>query len=380
MKTHSDTLRVGIIGYGQGRTYAASLHSLLWYYPELPKIELTSLVTTNESQIQHALKYEEFKRVDKDYQTLLQSDDIDLVIIATPPNLHAEMTSQALDSGKGVFVDKPVALNLTDSTALLQQARYLKKDARLGFQFRFCPALQFAKEYLESGKLGEIYSYRTTYFRSSYADPNRPLGWKGDLDICGDGVLYDYGPHPIDLAIWLVNMPSRLTAERRLFIPSRPVAKNALEMTSINTADHYLLCTSHTDGPIGSIEMGRLAYGADNELTVEIYASRGALRWSLMDPNFLYLCEHDTSTDRYGTGWIRVPTIQKYDDSSFPGGDTPMGFMRFHITSMADFIQSYLNGKSYDPGLLQGTRVQAVMEAATRAVEEENWQDVPWID
>jgi predicted dehydrogenase len=367
------SLKAGVIGYGVGRIYAAGLRGLRSYYPDLPEIELVEIATRSEQsglRAQHDLG---FARQTTEYGRLMEAKDIDLVVIASPPDLHERMVIDALRAGKAVLVDKPLAHNLESAARMVAEADRLGRDAGLVFEFRYAPAMLMARELIQTGKLGRVYSFRGAYFRSSYVDPAKPLRWKGIRSISGGGSLNDTAPHVIDLITWMIGPFSRLTAQTRTFIPERPGAEG--KPTQVETDDHVLIQAALAGGGIGTIESGRLITGAVNDLTIEVYGEIGSLRWSLMDPNYLHVAGAESSAE--SRGWRQIPTVQRYPDAAMPGWDVPVGMLRFYIANLADFVRRTLERRTYDPGLPDGLRVQKMVDAAARAAESGIWVELP---
>jgi predicted dehydrogenase len=372
--TDLERIRVGLIGYGIGKLHAASLLNLNIYYADFPPVEMVAVATAGAASGERAMKQFGFQRYTTDYRELLASDDINTLVIATPNYLHRAMLIDALHTDKAIYVDKPLANNLSEAREIIAQARQSGRDAQISFVLRFSPALQHAHKVIQEGRLGRIYSFRLAYYRSSYTDPEKPLRWKAEMAKSGGGVLNDLVPHMADLLIWLVGMPRQLTAQTRTFIGERPVAKGRLERIRVETDDHVLIQATLPGGAIGTIEAGRLITGVVSDIAVEIYGSEGSLRWRDMDPNHLYLAERSTPEDE--RGWLQIPTVQRYPDAILPGADVAVGGTRYYIASVADFVRRTLAGKPYDPGLEQGLRVQAVIEAASIAAREGAWTTV----
>jgi len=372
--TSFERLRIGLIGYGIGKLHIASMLNLNIYYANFPPVEMVAVATASEASGERAMKQFGFQRHTTDYRELLASDDINTLVIATPHYLHRDMLIDALHTGKAIYADKPLANNLTEAREIVAQARESGRDAQISFVMRYCPALIHAHKVIQQGRLGQIYSFRFAYYRSSYIDPEKPLRWKAELAKSGGGVLNDLVPHMADLLIWLIGMPRQLTAQTRTFIGERPAAKGRPERIRVETDDHVLIQAALPGGAIGTIESGRLITGAVSDIAVEIYGSEGSLRWHGMDPNHLYLVERNMPEDE--RGWLQIPTLQRYPDAILPGADVPIGATRFYIASAADFVRRTLTGEPYDPGLTQGLRVQAVIEAASIAAREGIWTEV----
>lgn len=364
-----DPIRAGLIGYGIGKAYAVALQSVALYYAELPPVQLVAVATASAASGKHAIEEAGFERYTTDYRELLASDDLDIVVIATPHYLHREMLLAALPTSKAIYTDKPLANNLREAHEIVALAHTLGRDAQLSFTLRYCPAMRYARVLLQEGGLGEIYSFRLSYYRSSYRNPGKSLRWKAEMAKSGGGVLSDLVPHLADLLFWLVGIPERIVAQTRTFIRERPAAQDNSENIHVETDDHVLIQAALPGGAIGTIEAGRLIAGAISNVTVEIYGSKGSLRWNLMDPNYLYIAD-GTKTDGE-QGWRQVPAVQDFSGAIIP--DVPVGGMRFTIAAFADFFTKMLAGQPYDPGLEQGLRVQELIEMAAESARAGIW-------
>ncbi len=369
-----DRFRVGIIGFGVAKLYAAALRSIPLYYPDLPPVDLAAVATASEKSGEAAVKHFGIERRTTNYQEILDSKDINTVVIASPPHLHREMAVAALQAGKYVYLDKPLANSFEEAQKIVAASQASGRDAQLIFEYRHAPAVITAKRLIAEGRLGDIYSFRIPYYRSSNVDVSRPAGWKGEMAKAGGGSLNDTAPHAIDLALWLVGMPDRVTATTRIFVKERPRSKTDSQLVPVETDDHVIIQMEKENGFIGTVEASKLIVGAVNDIQVEVYGRKGSLRWNIMDPNYLEFAEVNDSD--LELGWRRIPTVQRYPDAAIPGYDLSVGMMRFHIASMANFLRNSMEGKPYEPGLLQGLRVQAVVEAALKAAQNRCWVDV----
>jgi predicted dehydrogenase len=369
-----DRIRVGLIGYGVGKLYATSLRSVSLYYDGFPPVDLVSVATATPTSGERAVRHFDFERATTDYRELLAADDINTVVIATPIDLHREMLIEALRTGKAIYMDKPLTVNLDEARDVLAVANETGRDAQMIFEFRFNPALMRAHEMIRSGQLGEVYAFRLSYFRSSYTDPEKSLRWKASAKAAS-GVLNDLATHLFDLLLWLVGMPERVSAQTRTFIDTRPAGRGSDERVRVETEDHATVLCALPGGAVGTIEVGRLIAGAVNDMTVTIYGSRGSLKWNLMNPNYLYYADGAQPDEL--DAWRALPTAQRYPDAVLPGGDVPLGMMRFHVASMADFLHRTLENRPYAPDLKQGADVQALVEASQQAAAANTWVDVP---
>src|SRR5947209_12013560 len=223
--THLEPIRVGMIGYGIGKVYAAALRNVSRYYAGLPPVELVAVATSTEASGRLAVEQSGFERYTTDYRAVLNSPDINTLVIATPHYLHRTMLVAALATDKAIYTDKPLANTLKEAQEIVTLAHAKGRDAQLSFTLRYIPAVQYAHTLLQNGFLGKIYAFRFAYYRSSYRNSDKPLRWKAQMAKSGGGVLSDLVPHLLDLLIWLIAMPEQVAAQTRIFIQERPATK-----------------------------------------------------------------------------------------------------------------------------------------------------------
>jgi predicted dehydrogenase len=364
---------VGIIGYGIGRIYATAFHNAGIYYQGFPPIDLVGVCTQSQASLEKAKNHFGFQIATTDYHELLERDDINVIVVATPNNLHFPMLMDSLKSHQAIYTDKPLTRELDEARQVADFAQQLGKDLFIGFQYRFSPAMQMAHQLIQDGRIGQIYSFRGSYFRSSYVNLHKSVRWKGKFAGGGHGVLSDLASHVLDLMTWLIGMPTKVSAQLRTFIPERPSGKDG-SLETVETDDHALLQLSLDDGGVGTVEVGRLITGAVMDVGIEVYGSLGSLRWNLMDSNYLYFAERQGLTEEQG--WTRIPTVTRYPGAFLPDPDFPDGMMRCYIAAAAEFLRSTLEGKPYDPGLQQGLRIQTIIEAAAQSDGSGAWVEV----
>lgn len=136
-----------------------------------------------------------------DWHELINRDDLDAVVISTPPSLHAEMTAAALKAGKHVLCEKPLARDLGEAEAMVEAARVSEKFLATGFNYRFYPSIMVAKKWLDSGLIGELDHIRSY---AGYTAADHSQSWLHDRNIMGGGALRDNGIHLIDLTAYLL--------------------------------------------------------------------------------------------------------------------------------------------------------------------------------
>jgi predicted dehydrogenase len=244
------------------------------------------------------------------------------------------------------------------------------------FQYRYIPAIMKAKELVDAGRLGRIFTYRAEYLHSGYQDPNRPLSWRMKKEEGGSGALGDLGSHVIDLIRHLVGEFASVQGHLETFIQERPVSKGAAEKGPVTVDDVAWFQARMANGAVGTVEASRFATGTLDDLRIWIYGEKGAVKFDLMDPNFLYYFDETGGKGDFGgeRGWQRFDTVGNYPGAKAPPPRAPLGWHRAHAESQYRFIQAVADGAAPSPGVVDGLRAQLVMDA----VERSSGQDGAW--
>ena len=364
------TLGVGMVGFGFiGKVHAHAYRSQRLFYdppPALPK--LVGVCTSRPETARRAAEQGEFEFGTDRFEDLLARDDIQVIDVATPNQFHREQVIAALEVGKHVYCDKPLAVTLDDARAVVAAANARPELSHgMAFHCRFIPATMRARQLIEAGRVGRVYHFRAAYLHSGYEDPSRPLSWRLSKDA-GGGVLSDLGSHIIDLMGWLLGPYESVEAGAETFIRERPTAAGGGGRAPVEVEDYVCFRTRMQSGALGCVEASRFATGAQDQLEFAIYGERGALRFDLMSPNWLsFFDAHDPAGDLGGErGFKLVECVQRYaKPNALPSPKLSIGWIRYHIHSVQDFLAAVAEGRLGGATLLDGAYVQAV-DAAVR--------------
>lgn len=380
----SRKLRVGIVGYGfMGKTHSHAYRSLGYFYDTLPaSIELVGVATNTEKSWRRAVERDGFSFGTTDFRELCASD-VDIINVCTPNDTHKDIVLAALEAGKHVYVDKPLAISLDDARAMAQAAAaHPDLVTQVTFQYRFVPALLRAKQLMDAGALGRLYSARVCYLHAGYVDPNRPHTWRLDKERSGPGgALFDLGSHVIDLTRHLLGEIAEVQHLGATMIPERPLKDDPSKKAPVEVDDISILVCRLENGAVGTIESSRLATGTQDEIRFEAHGSKGAIRFNLMQPNYLEFYDATCHEGHYGgdRGFKAIESVQRYPSPAhYPGPKNTVGWDRFHIASMYEFVKHIAEGKPSCPDMMDGAKVQAVLDAAVRSnAEGGRWTPVP---
>ena len=371
-------LGVGVIGYGfMGKIHSYAYRSLPFLYDPAPaRIRFVAVCTAHEETARKAAEQGGFERWTTDYRRLIDDPEVQVVHVCTPNDSHRELCVAALQAGKHVYCDKPLARDVAEAEAIVAAADRAGQGTKhqMAFQNRFLPATLRAKQLMEEGFVGRLFGYRAAYLHAGYIEADRPMSWRLDAAAAGGGALFDLGSHIIDLMRHLAGEIVRVSARCKTFTTERP--KRGGGMARVEVEDLALMQVELEDGGLGTIESSRVATGANDELRFEIHGDKGALRFNLMDPNWLHAYDHREPSGPYGgdRGFKAIESVQRYPEpAQFPGPKNTIGWVRAHIACLHHFVTCVVEDRPASPSLHDGLAVQRIMAAAYEAARSERW-------
>jgi predicted dehydrogenase len=380
-KTETKELGVGVVGYGFiGRVHTFGYTNVaLFYDPPPARIKLVGVCTAHRETAEKGLEHG-YQFATTDYRELLDRKDIHIISCCTPNYLHKDELIQAVEAGKHVYCDKPLAMNLKEAREIVEAAKGTKATHQMTFEYRFIPAMMRAKQLVEEGFLGDVFSFRAEYLHSGYIDPNRPMSWRLDKKQGGGGALFDLGSHVLDLVRFLLGEAKAVYTVTEIFTKERPVSKDSKERAKVEVDDLAIMMLRMENGAMGTVEVSRVATGTNNDLRLQIYGRQGSITFDLMDPNWLYAYDNRDAGEPIGgfKGFKRIETVQRYPAPSvLAPPKIEIGWLRYHIASQYDFIRNVVDGKVGHPNLEDGMKVQELMEAGYKSAKSGKWVELP---
>lgn len=372
--------RIGLIGYGGiGRVHAAAYRAIPFHYG-LPadSIAIAGVATTRRETAACAAEEIGCGFYTDDYRELLARDDIDAVDICTPNNSHHEIVLAAAAAGKHIYCEKPLAMNVAEAASMAKAVEAAGVKAQMTFNFRFFPAIFRAKQLMDDGFVGRIFSFRGRYHRSSYISSEKPMSWRLQREITGGGALFDLGSHILDLLYCLLGDFAAVNGTLDTLIKKRPITTGAVETAPVNVDDIALLHARLPDGALGTVEISRMGTGATNDLTFEIFGDKGAIRWTLDDPAWLYVYDARDADSPFGgeRGFRKLEAASRYLGQRGPDWTMTPDFMRAHAECQYQFIRGIWDGKPTSPSFEEGLHIQRIMDAAERSSQNGGWETV----
>src|SRR3954468_12781642 len=277
------TMRVGIIGGGLMGREAASAFARWFVLNDFPvRAELVAVCDLQEKLLDWFKQIPTVQLLTKDHQELLRSNDVDVVYVAGPHNLHEKMYLDVLGAGKDLLAEKPFGIDLAAAEKISAAVKSSGRFVRCSSEFPFLPGPQRVVSAVKSGKLGRIMEIRSGFWHSSDLDPTKAVNWKRQVKTCGEiGVMGDLGMHAVHVPFRLGWKPLRVYAQLQKIYTERPDGKGG--MAPSDTWDN---ATLHTEVQVGGdeipmrLETKRLAPGETNTWFIEVLGTKGVMRYS----------------------------------------------------------------------------------------------------
>lgn len=370
-------LGIALIGYGGiGRVHALAYRALPFHYG-LPAdtVKIIGVATTRPESAQKAAQEIGCELWTTDYHELLARPDVDVVDICTPNHLHEEIIIAAAAAGKHIYCEKPLAMNVAEGRRIVAAVQQAGVKTQMTFNLRFFPAVLRARQLIESGFLGQIFSFRGRYYRSSYISPDKPLSWRLRKEVSGGGALFDLGSHILDLLYYLLGEYASVQATVDTLIKQRPIAAGSIETAAVDVDDIALMHVRMANGTLGLVETSRMGTGFTNDGPVEIFGEKGAIRFNTANPAWLEVYDVRDAESPLGgmRGFRKVETGGRYPGAKSPDWTMAPGFERSHVECQYQFLKAISEDQPTAPSFADGLHIQEVMEAALRSSAEGRW-------
>ena len=379
-------LGVAVIGFGwMGQAHARSYARLPMIFDGLRyRPELTVCADTVEERRAAALNDFGFCDATDDWRVAVDRPDVDVVTICAPNMVHCEMVEAAAAAGKHVFCEKPVGGTPTQTARAEKACRRAGVITGVGYNYRFVPLVQHARNLIEAGELGRITNYRGRFFSMYGADPLGVLSWRFLLEQAGHGVSTDILSHAIDLAM-MVNGPiTRVVGTGETFIRQRPRPSGSGThydrggphdpMGVVTNEDYFGAMAVFANGSRGTFETSRTMVGPQSQMAFDVHGTEGALSWNFETMNEMRRFRLSEGDRGYTT--VYAGERHPYHAGFVPGEANSIGFEDVVTIQDHEFLAAVAEGRPHSAGMEQALEYVSVQAAMLRSWETGSWTDV----
>ena len=390
MRQDKKTLGVGMVGYA----FMGAAHSHAWrsagrFFPLPMDVDMAVVCGRTEPGVVEARDRLGWRDYETDWRRLLDRDDVSLVDICTPGDTHAEIAIAALEAGKHVLCEKPLANTVAEAEAMTAAATAASARgvrSMVGFTYRRVPAIGLARRLVADGRIGTIRHVRAQYLQDWITDPEAPLSWRLQKDRAGSGALGDIGAHIVDLTQYITGEHlAGVSAILETFVKERPIPTEASGLSGVAgtergevTVDDAAIFLGRFDGgALATFEATRFAAGRKNAIRIELNGSLGSLAFDFEDMNVLRF--YDNTEEAATAGFRRIlvtEPVHPYVAAWWPPGHL-LGYEHAFTHQVVDLVTALAEGTDPAPSFADGLQVQRVLAAVeTSAAKDSVWTDV----
>ncbi len=374
----------GFMGKAHSLAYAA-MPMFFWPAPARP-VRKTVVDVTEELASTAAARYG-WDGYATSWQDVVADPEIDVIDIATPNHLHAEIAIAAAEAGKHIICEKPLAPTAADAKRMLDAVEKAGVVSAVAFNYRRTPAVALAKKYIDEGAIGTVLNFRGTYLQDWSADPNSPLSWRFQKKIAGSGAVGDIGSHVVDLARYLVGEIAEVNSIVSTFIKDRPLQSGGFDALGgastsdgprgeVDVDDESVTLVKFRDGAVGSIEATRNAWGRNNFITFEIHGTEGSIVFNYENRDELQVAFKNDPADRRGFRTIYTGPNTPYGEALWPIPALGIGYGETKIIEAYEFMKAVAEGGVVRPDFADGYQTALVDEAILDSGRTGAWTSV----
>lgn len=374
----AEKLRVGVIGAGR---WSASAH--LPGFARSPLSEVVAICDLSEDLAKKRAGEFNIPHVYSDYEKMLMRDDIDVIDVCTRGTSHERdnheiLAFAALEAGKHVLCEKPVAHDYRRTWAAHELAESKGLKTKVGLTFRYAPAMMYMNDLIEEGFVGTPFIFNGYEQNSQFISPTEPVT-KADLmpethqEEIRVSSLEGYGAPIIDISMWF--MRSHVTSvvgTLKNFVPYRTNMEGKQVRTNIDDGDIYI--GEYASGAFCSVQSSYVTVGNYPGLEARVYGSEGGLICRLIDEFGECQTLHSAKPD--AVEYVPVEIPDKYFPHGYqPGEPWPS---LFYANLVHNFMEEIVSGGPENQGnFAQSARVQEIINAVEKSFRERRWVDLP---
>ncbi|MCV0428552.1 MAG: Gfo/Idh/MocA family oxidoreductase [Roseibium sp.] len=365
------SLGVGLIGTGfMGKCHALAYGSVKAVFGDVPDIRLEVLCDVPADKADMFANQFGFARGTADWKDLIVDPKVDIVCITTPNKVHKEMAMAALDAGKHVHLEKPMALTLDDAEAMLELSEKTGAKTIVGYNYLQNPAFRHAQKLIADGAIGRVVHFRGAVDEDYQADPNLAWTWRATKADAGLGTLGDLGCHLISLATALVGPVESLIAETRTVHVTRPVGDGSEERREVENEDIASALLTFENGVHGVVSTSRSAWGRKSYIGFEVHGTEGMITFDQERMNELRLYQNKGPLAEQGFKTLLSGPAHPPYGHFVPAAGHQLGFNDLKVIEARELLRAIEEDRQALPSFRDALHFEQVIHAIAEAGEE----------
>jgi myo-inositol 2-dehydrogenase/D-chiro-inositol 1-dehydrogenase len=373
-------LNIGLVGYGfMGRAHSNAFRKAGNFFDLPYQPVLKAICGRDEAKIKAFASNWGYESCETEWRKLIARQDIDLIDIACPNDMHKPIAIAAAQAGKMILCEKPLAMNSREGLDMVRAVEKTGVPNMVWYNYRRVPAVTLAKQLIDEGRLGRIFHYRAKFLQDWTISKDLPQGgaglWRLDVKVAGSGVIGDLLAHCIDTALWLNGPMAKVNAMTETFIKERKHnLTGKVEKVGIDDACAFL--ARFQNGSLATFESTRYARGHKALYTFEINGEHASIFWDLHDLHRLQYFDHRDEGRVRGWRSLHItdgdhPYMGKW---WVPG--LQIGYEHSFVHQFADFLEGVAKSKTVSPTFRDALETQFVCDAVLKSAKSQKWEKV----
>ncbi|SCY54121.1 Gfo/Idh/MocA family protein [Microvirga guangxiensis] len=368
------TLNIGLIGTGyMGKCHALAWNAVASVFGDMPRPQLAMLAETSQELAEKKARELGFERATGDWRAIISNPEIDVVSITTPNAFHPEMAIAALQAGKHVWCEKPMATKLADAERMLMTARASGKVAALGYNYIQNPVMRLIRRILDEGQIGAVNHVRLEMDEDFMANPDDLFYWKSEASS-GHGALDDFGVHPLSLLWGLLGAVRRVCGHMARPYVDRPTPSSGRR--AVETYDIATVLMELENGASGLLALNRSAWGRKGRIFMQIFGSKGTIVFDQERMNEVQLYTADGARETQGFRTILTGPQHPPYDRFIPAPGHGLGFNDLKVIECRELMRRIAGEQAHLITFEDGIQIERTVDAMARSVYEGRWVEV----
>jgi predicted dehydrogenase len=364
-------LGVGLIGSGyMGKCHALAWNSVAPLFGDVERPRLVSLAEVTPELADQKGREFGFAKSTSNWSDLLADPEIDVISVAAPNQFHADMAVAALQAGKHVWCEKPMATSLADADRMRAAARKSGKAAVMGYNYIQNPLIRHMKALLDDGAIGAITHLRIEMDEDYMADPAEPFYWKSEAKS-GYGALDDFAVHPLSLLSVLAGLPIEVMADMSKPYADRPAQGGGRETVENHDIANVLMRLEN--GASAVLLANRSAWGRKGRIAVQIFGSNGSILFDQERMNELQIYDRNGRATEHGFRTILTAPHHPLYGKFIPAPGHGLGFNDLKIIECRELLAAIEGKPSYAIDFEAGFAIENVVHAMAQSFAERRW-------
>lgn len=365
---------VGLIGTGyMGKCHALAWNAVASVFGDVERPRLVGLAEIDAALAKRKADELGFARGTGDWRDLLADPGIDVISITTPNQFHAEMAVAALEAGKHVWCEKPMATSLADAERMLAARRASGKAAVMGYNYIQNPLIRHMAALIADGAIGKVTHVRVEMDEDYMADPSEPFYWKSEARS-GYGALDDFAVHPLSLLSVLVGLPAEVMAAMAKPYADRPSHDGGRR--DVENHDIASVLLQFDGGASGVLMANRSAWGRKGRIFIQIYGSDGSILYDQERMNEFQLYDRAGDPANHGFRSVLTSGLHAPYGRFIPAPGHGLGFNDLKIIECRELIAAMSGGPAYVVDFEAGFEIESAVHAMARSHAERRWMNL----